>query len=129
MLSSSNSDRLPETLQENSSQYQSDINMVIYSISTRSLLHIITVKVYGDRLSIETRSTLGLWEHRETYSAVDIANIYINKGRGRAVVGATSNNTSEELFQIQNLRFHEAEELKDALDRLISFRYRTYTPR
>lgn len=83
----------------------------------------LTVKVYPNRISLEYRPYIGSGESRETYSAMDIGDIYIKKGRKRGSVGAHRVDGKDILFEIKNLLNSEAEELKDALDLMLSYRY------
>jgi|GEM_PF-4379142 len=99
-------------------------NSVIFELETSRAIFFthLTIKVYANRVSLENRPFIGSWEHRETFSAMDVGNIYINKGRRRAVVGAYRANSTESLFEIKGLFHNEAEDLKDALDELIGYR-------
>ena len=106
-------------------QYDQNNSSLIYQLKTSRAVFFtyLTVKVYFNRVSLEYRPFIGSWEHRETYNAMDVGDIYINKGRRRALVGAHRVNSSETLFEIKGLLLTEAEDLKDALDELLNFRF------
>jgi len=113
----------PYPANEKPGAFSSKLNTVIYYLRLNQFMMSMTIKVYLNRVSLEYRSGLGFWEHRETFNAIDIGNIYINKGRRWATVGTQKVNSTEKLFEIKGLRPGQAEELKDALDKVISYRF------
>ena len=98
---------------------------LIYKLKTSKAVFFthLTIKIYLNRVSLEYKPFIGAWEHRETYNAMDIGDIYINKARRRALVGAHRTISSETLFEIKGLLHNEAEDLKDALDELLNYRF------
>ncbi len=102
-----------------------DLNRIVFQLKTSKAIFFthLTVKVYFNRISLEYRPFVGGWEHTETYSAMDVGHILINKGRKRANIVACRINTTEKLFEIKGLYKREAEDLKDALDEVLTFRY------
>ncbi len=109
----------------NISNIAEDPARVIFELETnRSIFFTkLTIKVYSNRISLEYRPFIGSGENRETYSAMDVGAIYIKKGRKRASVGAHRLDGKEVLFEVKNLENYEAEEFKDALDAMLSYRY------
>lgn len=104
---------------------QDDNNLVLFKLQTSRAVFFthLTIKVYSNRVSLEYRPFIGTWEHRETYNAMDIGDIFINKGRKRAIIGAHRVNSIDILFEVRGLLNYEAEDLKDALDELIGYRF------
>jgi len=93
------------------------------STSKALLFTNLTIKIFVTRISLEYKPFFSSSEHRLTYSAVDIGDIYINKSRKKSVVGAHRVNSGEKLFEVKGLTHEEAESFKDALDTMLSYRF------
>jgi len=104
-----------------------DAHTVLHYLEVATLLEVKAVKVYATRVSIEKRSKFGMREHRETYPISDFGDIYISKGRSRAVIGVHARNSSDKLFMIERLTHQQAERLKDVLDILLDARQQRFS--
>ncbi|MBD3280487.1 hypothetical protein GF389_03100 [Candidatus Dojkabacteria bacterium] len=106
----------------------SEINRLIYTLeTTRSqFFTTLTIHVYANRVTLVYRPFIGAGETAQTYNASDVGNVYANKSRKAATVGACLKNSSTPLFEVKRLKHSEAEKLKEALEKMIAFNQLSY---
>lgn len=103
---------------------QNEQQLLFEMTTSKALLFTnLTIKIYTTRIALEYKPFFSSSEHRLTYSAVDVGDIYIKKSRRKSVVGSHRVNSSERLFEIKGLTHDEAEDLKEALDTMLSYRF------
>jgi hypothetical protein len=109
---------------QNINNYPNHAQLIFEMTTSKALLFTsLTIKIFVTRISLEYRPFFSSSEHRLTYSAVDVGDIYINKSRRKSIVGAHRVNSSEKLFEVKGLTHEEAESFKDALDTMLSYRF------